>query len=97
MAGPGKTGVAAGLAPSKSELAVDAPMQVAVEHHAAPDLAEDPGLVPGVLLDLIMLAYAGGRERTRSEFAALLDAAGLSLHDATPLPAGPHLIEARPA
>jgi hypothetical protein len=62
-----------------------------------PDRATaDPGLIPGVLLDLIMLAYAGGRERTRSEFAALLDAAGLALHDATPLPSGPHLIEARP-
>jgi hypothetical protein len=36
----------------------------------------DPDLVPGALLDLIMLAGAGGRERTRSEFAALLDAAG---------------------
>jgi hypothetical protein len=55
---------------------------------------EDPGLVPAVLLDLIMLAYAAGRERTRSEFAALLDASGLALHDATALPSGPHLIEA---
>jgi hypothetical protein len=57
---------------------------------------DDPGLVPGALLDLIMLAYAGGRERTRSEFAALLDAAGLALHNATALPSGPHLIEAHP-
>jgi hypothetical protein len=60
-----------------------------------PDHAtEDPGLVPAASLDLIMLAYAGGRERTRSEFAALLDAAGLALHDVTALPSGPHLIEA---
>ena len=60
-------------------------------------MTDDPGLVPGTLLDLIMLAYAGGRERTWSEFAALLDAAGLALHDATALPSGPHLIEARVA
>jgi hypothetical protein len=60
-----------------------------------PDHAtEDPGLVPAALLDLIMLAYVGGRERTRSEFAALLDAAGLALDDVTALPSGPHLIEA---
>jgi hypothetical protein len=65
-------------------------VEIVLPDHAT----EDPGLVPGALLDLIMLAYVGGRERTRSEFAALLDAAGLALRDATPLPSGPHLIEA---
>ncbi|NMO91551.1 methyltransferase [Actinomycetospora sp. TBRC 11914] len=55
---------------------------------------DDPDLVPGALLDLIMLVYAGGRERTRSEFAGLLDATGFRLHGTTPLPSGPHLIEA---
>ncbi len=46
------------------------------------------------LLDLIMLAYAGGRERTQAEFTQLLDQASLRLESTTPLPAGPHLIEA---
>ena len=46
------------------------------------------------LLDLIMLAYAGGRERTEAEFTQLLDQAGLRLARTTPLTAGPHLLEA---
>ena len=68
-------------------------VEIVLPDHAT----EDPALVPGALLDLIMLAYAGGRERTWSEFTALLDAAGLAPHDATALPSGPHLIEARVA
>lgn len=31
----------------------------------------DPALLPAALLDLIMLAYSGGRERTETEFARL--------------------------
>jgi O-methyltransferase/methyltransferase family protein len=46
------------------------------------------------LLDLIMLAYAGGRERTAAEFGQLLGQAGLRLVSTTPLAAGPHVIEA---
>jgi len=46
------------------------------------------------LLDLIMLAYAGGRERTEAEFTQLLDRAGLRLVSTTPLAAGPHVLEA---
>ncbi len=46
------------------------------------------------LLDLIMLVYAGGRERTEAEFTQLLDQAGLRLVSATPLSAGPHVLEA---
>ena len=46
------------------------------------------------LLDLIMLAYAGGRERTEAEFTQLLDEAGLRLMSTTPLAAGPHVLEA---
>jgi O-methyltransferase/methyltransferase family protein len=67
---------------------------VIVEFVLPDQSTHDPSLVPGALLDLIMLAHVGGRERTRSDFAALLDAAGLTLHDATALPSGPHLIEA---
>jgi hypothetical protein len=46
------------------------------------------------LLDLIMLAYAGGRERTEAEFAQLLEQAGLDLVGKTALAAGPHVLEA---
>ena len=49
---------------------------------------------PRALLDLIMLAFAGGRERTEAEFAALLDQAGLRLTGTTALNAGPQLLEA---
>jgi hypothetical protein len=54
-------------------------------------------LLSAALLDLIMLAYAGGRERTEAEFAELLDQADLRLAGTTALAAGPHLIEALPA
>ncbi len=54
-------------------------------------------LLSAALLDLIMLAYAGGRERTEAEFAELLDQADLRLASTTALAAGPHLIEALPA
>ena len=36
-------------------------------------------MLHAALLDLIMLAYAGGRERTEAEFIQLLDQAGLRL------------------
>ena len=49
------------------------------------------------LLDLIMLAYAGGRERTEAEFTQLLGRAGLDLVSTTALAAGPHVLEAVPA
>ena len=51
-------------------------------------------MLSAALLDLIMLAYAGGRERTEAEFAQLLDRAGLRLASTTALTAGPHLLEA---
>ena len=53
----------------------------------------DP-MLSAALLDLIMLAYAGGRERTEAEFTQLLDQAGLRLASTTPLAAGPHILEA---
>jgi ubiquinone/menaquinone biosynthesis C-methylase UbiE len=51
-------------------------------------------MLSAALLDLIMLAYAGGRERTEAEFAELLEQAGLRLASTTALTAGPHLLEA---
>ena len=51
-------------------------------------------MLSAALLDLIMLAYAGGRERTETEFVQLLSQAGLRLASTTALTAGPHLLEA---
>jgi hypothetical protein len=42
-------------------------------------VAETPGPHFGKTLDVIMLAVTGGRERTRSQYAALLEANGLKL------------------
>jgi hypothetical protein len=53
-------------------------------------------MLSAALLDLIMLAYAGGRERTEAEFTELLDQADLRLAGTTALTAGPHLLEAVP-
>jgi O-methyltransferase/methyltransferase family protein len=57
-------------------------------------MTPDDPMLSVALLDLIMLAYAGGRERTESEFTQLLDQASLRLVSTTPLAAGPHLLEA---
>jgi hypothetical protein len=51
----------------------------------------------GKLSDLNMLVNAGGRERTREEFAALIASAGLTLGAITPLSASRFVIEAIPA
>lgn len=59
-------------------------------------MTAEPSLVPGALLDLIMLTYAGGRERTEPEFRTLLDTAGLALRTLSPLASGPHIVEAVP-
>ncbi|MBF8184158.1 methyltransferase [Nonomuraea sp. K274] len=51
-------------------------------------------------MDLCMLVYFGGRERTEAEFAALAGQAGLELRSVTPLPPrewGNSLIECVPA
>jgi hypothetical protein len=56
-------------------------------------MAPDPALLPAALLDLIMLTYAGGRERTEGELSRLLDRAGLRLDRLTPLQAGPSVLE----
>jgi O-methyltransferase domain/Dimerisation domain len=50
--------------------------------------------LPGALLDLIMLVYAGGRERTSTEFGRLLDEAGLRLVASAELTAGLDVLQA---
>jgi len=47
------------------------------------------------LLDLLMLAYAGGRERTEREYRALLAAAGFTVDRIVPTRSSLSLIEAR--
>lgn len=47
------------------------------------------------LLDLLMLTYAGGRERTEAEYCALLEAAGFSIERISPTSSSLSLIEAR--
>jgi hypothetical protein len=55
---------------------------------------EDPG---AALLDVSMMILTGGRERTRDEFAALLERAGLRLLRVLPTRAGVKILEAVPA
>jgi orsellinic acid C2-O-methyltransferase len=68
-----------------------------------PVLAEDPAELAAqrvtLMSDLNMLVCLGGRERTRAEFTALLDAAGLRLTDVRrlPPPTGYSVLRAVPA
>jgi len=48
------------------------------------------------LLDLNMLVMTGGRERTKAEFADLLDDAGYKLTRIIPTMAPQSIVEARP-
>lgn len=51
----------------------------------------------GKVIDLIMMTILNGTERTRSEYAELLGAAGFSLDDLVATHAPTSLIIARPA
>jgi hypothetical protein len=56
-----------------------------------------PEGIPAKMLDLEMLVMtSGGRERTRTEFEALFERAGLKLTGVTPTPSGVAVIEGRP-
>jgi hypothetical protein len=55
---------------------------------------ETPGPHFGKTLDLIMLAVTGGRERTRTEHAALLEGAGFSLERVLPTRSEYSVVEA---
>src|SRR5215203_4882479 len=73
--------------------AMDAAARLVVVELVLPErMSASPPLLSAALLDLIMLAYAGGRERTRAEFAALFDQADLRLVSTTASTAGPHFI-----
>lgn len=49
-----------------------------------PDRLDAPEAVGVVMSDITMLVYTGGRERSRSEFRALLDSSGFCLAGVTP-------------
>jgi hypothetical protein len=53
-----------------------------------------PGPHAAKLMDVIMLAITGGRERTPAEYATLLDAAGFRLARAIPTPSPFSIVEA---
>jgi O-methyltransferase domain/Dimerisation domain len=78
--------------------AMDGSARLAIIEMLLPERMTPSGpTLSAALLDLIMLAYAGGRERTEAEFTQLLDRAGLDLVSTTALAAGPHVLEAVPA
>ena len=49
---------------------------------------------PGKIVDVVMLALTGGRERTQPEYADLLGRAGLRLSRVVPTAAEPVVLEA---
>jgi hypothetical protein len=72
----------------------DASRLVIVELVLPEHMTPSAPTLSAALLDLIMLAYAGGRERTEAEFTRLFDQAGLGLATTTALKTGPRLLEA---
>jgi hypothetical protein len=61
------------------------------------ELPDDPRPALASSFDLLMMAVTGGQERTRAEFAALLEAGGFRLGSAHPLPFETSLLVASPA
>jgi O-methyltransferase domain len=57
-------------------------------------VAEVPGLHFGQLIDLVMLSVTGGRERTASEYATLLSAAGFRFERVIPTRSAYPILEA---
>lgn len=57
-------------------------------------IGEAPGPHQGKMLDIIMLAVTGGRERTPSEYAVLLARAGWKMQRVIPTPSPLSLVEA---
>jgi hypothetical protein len=52
---------------------------------------------PGKVMDMLMMVFAEGRERTEQEFGALFEKAGLQLTNITTPPSTLSIIEAIPA
>ena len=52
---------------------------------------------PGKLLDIVMLAVAGGQERTEPEYRQLLEKAGFQLTRVVPTESAVSIVKALPA
>jgi hypothetical protein len=59
-------------------------------------IPETPGFHFGKWTDLVMMTAAGGRERTRSEFAAVFRNAGFELEDTVPTASQYTIVTGRP-
>jgi O-methyltransferase len=57
-------------------------------------VTEEPGPHFGKLVDIIMLAVTGGRERTRSQYSALLAETGFRLERVLPTASQYSIVEA---
>jgi hypothetical protein len=57
-------------------------------------VAEQPGPHFGKTLDIIMLAVTGGKERTRTQYEHLLDAAGFGIERVIPTASQYSIVEA---
>lgn len=57
-------------------------------------ITDAPGAHSAKLMDVVMLAITGGRERTPAEYAALLEAAGFRLARVIPTPSPYSIVEA---
>ena len=57
-------------------------------------VGEEPGLHPGKMLDIVMLAVTGGKERSPSEFRALLEPAGFRIERVVPTASAYSVLEA---
>ena len=58
-------------------------------------IPDDPGPAWTKMLDIHMLALLGGRQRTRSEYATLLERSGFVFEHEIPVPADVSILEAR--
>lgn len=76
------------MRPDATLLLIERALPASVDHSPATQAA--------VTLDLIMLLRTGGRERTESEYAALLAAAGLALRRTTQTPSGFSIMSSSP-
>jgi hypothetical protein len=47
-------------------------------------------------MDMVMLTFPGGQERTEAQFRSLLKASGFELKSITPTTTMIHVVEARP-
>jgi hypothetical protein len=60
-------------------------------------LPEGNAAHPAKIMDILMMVFAGGRERTQREFDAILSEAGFRLHAVTPTASMLSIVEAAPA